>query len=100
MHPSVQLTFLKGKMALKGRSSETRPKLKMKAKATLLRYGIETRKLGKKLGKIMRGPKRKRERGRIRSRKGSKKPSEGSSEVLCNFHTLSPALYFTHFWLY
>lgn len=47
MHPSVQLTFLKGKMALKGRSSETRPKLKMKAKATLLRYGTETRKLGK-----------------------------------------------------
>lgn len=49
MHPFVQLTFLKGKMALKGRSSETRPKLKMKAKATLLRYGIETRKLGKNL---------------------------------------------------
>lgn len=47
MHPSVQLTFLKGKMALKGRRSETRPKLKMKAKATLLRYGSETRKLGK-----------------------------------------------------
>lgn len=46
MHPSVQLTFLKGKMALKGRS-ESRPKLKMKAKATLLRYGTETRKLGK-----------------------------------------------------
>ena len=98
MHPSVQLTFLKGNMALKGRSGETRPKLKMKAKATLLRYGTETRKLGK-LGKIMRGPKRMRERGRIRSRKGSKKQSQGSSEVLCNFHTLSPALYFTHFWL-
>lgn len=51
MHPSVQLTFLKGKVALKGRSSETRPKLKMKAKATLLRYGIETRKLEKKTRK-------------------------------------------------
>lgn len=47
MHPSVQLTFLKGKMALKGRNSKTRPKPKMKAKVTLLRYGIETRKLGK-----------------------------------------------------
>lgn len=32
---------------MKGRRSETRPKLKMKAKATLLRYGIETRKLRK-----------------------------------------------------